>query len=190
MLPSVTEQLRAIKFRLEETIIPEIPEASEFARDQANFILATLSWILEINEHQYRYEVVENREYREGLSLLLNLAKNSSEGECLRDHAERLLASEGPEADEGLIPLASVESQNRQLKKLVAEMYKGLVEQHPDKAEGARSILKALALRQGERDRAFYRKTGYLESTTSLADILYKKKSENALSPNDLPASN
>lgn len=190
MLPSVADQLRAIKCRLEETIIPEIPEESKFARDQADFILTTLSWILEVNEHQYRYEVVENREYREGLSLLLNLAKDTSEGKCLPGHAERLLASEGPGVEEGLIPLTSLEAQNRQLRKLVAEMYRGLVDQHPDKAEEARSILKVLALRQGERDRAFYRKTGYLESATSLGDILYKQNSGNVLSPGSLRTSN
>ncbi|MCB1476720.1 MAG: hypothetical protein H6883_12130 [Rhodobiaceae bacterium] len=176
MLPSVAQQISAIKSRFEETIIPEIPEQAKFARDQAQFILVTLSWLLEVHEHQYRFEVVENHQYRSGVADLVAIAQGSAGMSDLLREVSALLASPAPKATEAMIPLSTLEGQNRSLKGFVARLYKAIPEEAPEKAEQARHVLKRLSLQQGERDRAFYRRTGYVEGPDSLGDLLYRSE--------------
>jgi hypothetical protein len=58
MVPTVTQQLRSMRRRFCDTILPALPPDAEFAREQANLMLATFDWLLDTHEHEYRYQVV------------------------------------------------------------------------------------------------------------------------------------
>jgi len=167
MIPTVSQQLQAIKRRIEETIIPELPENAKFAREQAAFIVISLDWLLDINEHQYRYEVVENMEYRQLLADMIDRSKGEIADDSIQLIRRSLLEPKPPQQD-AIIPLQTVIEQNRKLKKLAAELFTMFSKQNGSHANPARDLFARVALRQGRRELAFFSRTGYVEVGNTL----------------------
>lgn len=158
MVPTVTQQLEAMRRRFAETIIPALPQDADFAQEQAKLMLATFDWLLDTHEHQYRYVVVENNLYRR---LLAELAALGGRGlpEPLCADVRACLAEPGPAAEEASTPLPRLEDQNRRIKQLAMTMA-GALQDGAD-AGAARALVAECAHAQGKRELAFFRKTGF-----------------------------
>ena len=173
MLPSISQQIQSIKTRLEETILPEVANSSAFVQEQAALILMSLEWILDTHEHQYRYEVVENADYRKLLTDMIKLEAAGSAGADLVRSIRQVIQEPGPDAQEASIPLSAVAEQNRRLKKLAANLYREFARDHASKSNPAREMLAQVALRQGDRELAFFKRTGYTKTPDNIGTILY-----------------
>lgn len=178
MLPSITQQLRSVRDRFTETILPALPQDADFAHEQANLIAATLDWLLDTHEHEYRYEVVENVEYRRLLTELVNMDRSSAEPDMTSiDEARAALSRRGPAADEAAIPLRELAAQNKQLKDIAGRMAAAMMASDDSAAAGgARSLVSTLARRQGQREAALYRMTGFPQSKQDLGAALDREE--------------
>ena len=172
MIPTITQQLKALKIRVEESLIPELPESAKFAREQAALIVTTLDWMLDTHEHAYRYEVVENTEYRELLEAMLARNVDASVDPDLLSDARLLLQEKGPERNEAAIPLQHVLEQNRRLKKVSLGIYTALSAEGGSRANPTRDLVSAVSQRQGRREIAFFRKTGWVQTYDELGALL------------------
>jgi hypothetical protein len=169
MVPTITQQLRSMRRRFAETLLPAIPEAEEFAREQAQLMLATLDWLLDTHEHEYRYEVVENTEYRSLLTALLTLDNTDLDPDLLAE-AHDELAEGGPAASEAATPLPELADQTRRLKALVERHCTALLDSAD--ARNAASLLARTARSQGRRELAYYRATGFPQEPDELRAVL------------------
>lgn len=158
MIPTVTQQLQALYRRLAETVLPAIPADEEFAQEQGQLILATLNWLMDTHEYEYRYEVVENTEYRSLLSELVHL---DGLDEQLRAEARANLAEAGPREDEAATPLPDLADQSRRFKRLAVNAASDLLANSGAGAEAARPLVARAARIQGMRELAFFRTTGF-----------------------------
>ncbi len=172
MTPSISQQLQSMKRCLEETIIPELPKEATFAREQASFMAATLNWLLQTHEHQYRYEVVENVECRALLSRLSDVDEAGSADCELDDMIRGALLQEGPSASDAAIPLQAVVAQTRHVKQLVSRLFNVLCEKSAAHGNRARRLLGEAAISQGRRERAFFKGTGFTISDEDLGAVL------------------
>jgi hypothetical protein len=166
MLPAVPELLKALKTRMAETIVPALPADAVFAQEQAGLMLATLDWLVDVQAHQYQYELVENGDY---LALLgaLREVRGGAGGEQGADDDEE------PVASAALVDLDGLRERNRRLKARVGELYAQIgAEGGPDRAEQARRRLADVARRQERRERAFYRMTGFPVDAEDLGAVL------------------
>lgn len=169
MVPTVTQQLRSMRRRFCDTILPALPTNAEFAQEQANLMLATFDWLLDTHEHEYRYQVVENNEYRSLLTELVFLA-GAVVGEQLREGADACLAEPGPAPDEASVPLADLADQTRRLKEHAIRLGSSLL---ADSGSGeARSLLAKIASAQGDRELAYYRLTGFPRGAAEIQSTL------------------
>lgn len=172
MIPTLEQQLRAIKVRLEESILPEIPREAKFAREQASFIVTTLEWLVDTHKHAYRYEVVENAEYRTLLQQMMQRPGFSSAEAPLLDVARAALQEKGPAPDEASMPLDDVLQQNRRLKSAAMTLYTALSERCGSSDNPTRDLMAAVSMNQARREVAFFRKTGWVQPTESLGAVL------------------
>jgi hypothetical protein len=155
MVPTIAQQLASMRSTMAETIIPALPADNGFAQEQAGLMLATLDWLADVQAHAYRYEVVENADYRELLSAL------APEDEDVR----AALAAPAPPAASELVPLPEVSAQNLAMKELVGRLTAA------DPA-GSRSLLLALSEKQGAREAAWFKMTGFPKEPGDLASLL------------------
>jgi hypothetical protein len=178
MLPSIAQQLRSVRDRFAETILPVLPADAEFAHEQANLIAATLDWLLDTHEHEYRYEVVENAEYRRLLTDLMRIRSSSADQDTAStDEARSALSDRGPASDEAAIPLRELAAQNKNLKDVAGRLAAAMMASGDSVAAGSvRSLISALARRQGEREAAFYRMTGFPQDTRDLSAVLDREE--------------
>jgi hypothetical protein len=172
MIPTIAQQLQAIKVRMEETIVPELPAEAKFAREQASFIVTTLDWLLATHEHAYRYEVVENDTYRKLIASMLDRVAGSEVDAVLLADARTALQESGPSPDEAVIPLRVVLAQNRRLKQAAMALYSAQTERHGSTSNPMRDLLATVALSQGQRELSFFRKTGWVKSDDDLGAVL------------------
>lgn len=175
MNPTISQQIQAIKLRIEETIIPELKEDAIFAREQAAFIVMSLNWLMQTHSHQYRYEVVENLEYR---NLIKRLASIGVVNAALLAEINQATLSNGPLPDEAIIPLDDLAVHTRKLKQLTAELFNSLCGQSDQKAEAARKLLQEVSVRQGDREQAFFEGTGFTSSPNKLGYLLGESSSK------------
>ena len=89
MIPTVSQQLSAIRHTIAKTIIPAINPDDSFAQEQAGLVLASLDWALDVAGSEYRYELVEHGEYREVLDELLALNPSGEVGTRGREVLDR-----------------------------------------------------------------------------------------------------
>ncbi|MBM4763764.1 hypothetical protein [Bacillus sp. B15-48] len=173
MIPTITQQLKTLKLRMEETIIPALPSDAAFAHEQANLMLATLNWMLDTHEHQYRYEVVENAEYRQLLTELASFPDTLQTDISLKTTIEEILSESGPEPTEAIIPLNNIIDQNRRMKEITEEFYEQ-IRVHPNNkvANQAQTLLAKLAIRQAKLEVAFFRMTGFPKDAPELRAVL------------------
>lgn len=175
MVPTVTQQLLSLHRRLADTILPALPPDEEFAREQGRLMLATLNWLLDTHEYEYRYEVVENTDYRHLLSSLVNLGRSEVD-EHLRAEIRTILAEAGLAEDEARTPLAELADQTRQLKQLAARLASVLLS--GSDAEATQSLLGHAARVQEKRELAFYRMTGFSQEARELRSVLGRVRSD------------
>jgi hypothetical protein len=173
MIPTMAQQLQALKLRVEETILPALPADAAFAHEQANLMLATLDWMLDTHEHQYRYEVVENAEYRELLTKLVSNAGSIHTDKEIITSVHEVLSEVGPEPTEAIIPMNKIIDQNRKMKELTERLY-DVLRIHPNKevARQAQTQLAKVAERQGKLEFAFFRMTGFPKDAPELGTVL------------------
>lgn len=164
MIPTVTQQLRSMRTRLAETVVPALPDEDGFAREQALLMLATLDWLVDTHEHEYRYQVVENHEYRELVAALRPDGAESAD-------AAALLARPAPSPADVAVPLADLAEQNRLLKELVARLLaSGTAD--PTTRDGARDLVARVARGQRDRELSWYRMTGFPGARPGIAEVL------------------
>lgn len=172
MIPTIAQQLTSLKLRMEETIIPEIPQESKFAREQARFIVTTLEWLLDTHQHEYRYEVLENVEYRKLLGAVLEESTGCHVEEEHRQAGRRALAAAGPGVNEAVTPVDVIRSQNREMKALAADIYRSLSARHGAPENPARQFMEQVARSQVRRELAFFKKTGWVDTPDALGEVL------------------
>ncbi|MEV4419885.1 hypothetical protein AB0L40_07915 [Patulibacter sp. NPDC049589] len=133
MMPTVTQTLSTMRLTLEQTVLPALPADGAFVQEQVGLMMATLDWLVDVHESEYRYELTENEEYR------------------------AFFAAVGRETDAAppAGDLAALRDQTRALKRAAADLV--------GDDEPARELLLGLAERQGRREQAWFRMTGFPE---------------------------
>lgn len=173
MIPTVAQQLRSIKLRLTETIIPALPADARFAQEQAGLMVATLDWLLDTHEHQYRYEVVENVEYRRLLAELAEGDEATPTDDATLAEVRDTLSEPGPSPHDAAMALGDLADQNRRLKELTRRVFAALsAVPSAEAAQRARALLAEVANRQGERELAWFRMTGFPQAPGEIAAVL------------------
>jgi hypothetical protein len=154
MTPTVTQQLEAMKATMERVIMPALPADAKFANEGAGLVYATLNWLIDVHESEFRYELDEAADYR---GLLLALAD-------LGD-VDKALLDEKPAGADG--DLAAVRDQGRRLK---AAAVSAALEIGPS----ARGLLLDVADRQSAREQAWFRMTGFTatDKPGGIAEVL------------------
>ncbi|HVV07933.1 hypothetical protein [Amycolatopsis sp.] len=164
MIPTVTQQLEAIRRRLAETVVPELPESAEFAHEQVLLIDAALGFLIETHEHEYRYAVVEHHDYRTVLGELARLG-----GTTDRPVLDALDES-GPGETDAVIPLPELTERTRTMKVLVERLYRRL---SADGVAGANELMADLAARQVGREASWFRQAGFtLPGSAHIGSVL------------------
>ncbi|WP_250284020.1 MULTISPECIES: hypothetical protein [unclassified Frankia] len=74
MVPTISQQLRGIRSAMVKSIVPALPADDSFVQEQAGLVLATLEWVLDVQESETLYEATERDEYRELLDRLSALS--------------------------------------------------------------------------------------------------------------------
>lgn len=157
MVPSIAQQLQTLRATMADTIIPALPAEAGFAQEQAGLMLATLDWLADVQAHAYRYELTENAEYR---ALLEALAPDDEEARAA------LAAPEPPQP--GAVPAAdAVAAENATLKALAGRLFEACA---GDPA--ARALMVEQARRQGEREAAWFRMTGFPRDPSAIGEVL------------------
>lgn len=154
MVPTIAQQLASLRNTMAETIIPALPADAAFAQEQAALMLATLDWLGDVQDHAYRYEAVENADYR---TLLSALAPDDAK-------VQAALAEPAPPAARDLVALQTLSAQNVAMKDLAGR----LAESVEDSAR-VRSLLLEISMRQGAREAAWFKLTGFLKQPGDLA---------------------
>lgn len=170
MVPTITQQLEAMRHRFAQTIVPALSPAAEFAQEQAKLMLATFDWLLDTHEYEYRYVVVENNEYRRLLSDLAGALGDTGAPQRLRDEVRACLAEQGPAPQEAIAPLPQLAEQTRRFKQLAMSVAAAL--QEGAKANAVRALVADCARAQGKRELAFFRKTGFPRDAQDLRSEL------------------
>ncbi len=173
MIPTMEMQLKSLRKRLLETVMPYLPEDAVFAKEQANLMLATFDWMIDTHTYNYRYEVIENVEYR---NLVSNLAKDAEAlpGEKATVAAiQELLAEKAPRPDEGAFPMKKLIDQNIRLKRFAETLFQALTaDAGTDLAKAAKKQVGKVASLQERRERAFYRFTGFYIDSEAIEDVI------------------
>lgn len=161
MIPTVTAQLRTMRERLAETVLPALPDDAGFAREQALLMVATLDWLVDTHEHEYRYQVTKNHAYRAAVATL---------GPDDAD-AAAVLGRPAPAPEGVAIPLAEVAEQNRVLKEIVARAH-AAASRDPANRDRVGALVAGLARGQRDRELAWYRMTGFPRAVSGIGEVL------------------
>lgn len=161
MMPTVAQQLGAIRQTMNQIVIPALPTEQTFAQEQAGLISVTLDWILDVHESEYRYELVEGEDYRNLLEALLRI--EGSEGVPQSAEIQELLSE--PAAGTGATAgdLAAVRDQTRRNKALAMAFLATCGRIGEDARRAARKLVMDVAERQSRREQSWYRMTGFTQ---------------------------
>lgn len=155
MVPTVAQQLAAVRHTIAKTIVPALDPDAGFAQEQAGLILATLDWVLDVQASEHRYELVEHADARELLSALVALGPSGVD-----DAPAALEESADVPAD-----LAGIRAQTLRLKRLSEEAFETLTATSGTPgSDAALRLLSAQARRQLVRENAWFRMTGFPQS--------------------------
>ncbi|WP_037140333.1 hypothetical protein [Rhodococcoides fascians] len=170
MIPTVTQQLQALRRRVSETLMPALPETAKFANEQAKLVVSTIDFLIDTHEHEYRYEVLENIEYRQ---LVASLTAHKADAS-----AEEILGERGPAPSDAAIKLERIVDQNRRLKDTARRLdAEASVNPESDSAVQANSLVAELAQRQVARELSWYRLSGFPDSPGEIGATLYPANS-------------
>ncbi|MDT7551942.1 MAG: hypothetical protein QOI16_478 [Pseudonocardiales bacterium] len=166
MIPSVTQQLEAIKRTLVASVAPELPAEAAFARQQVLLIGAALDFLIECHAHEYRYAVVENVEYR---TLLNELAGRAA---VPRIDATDTLAEEGPAPGDAQLQLRTITEQTRRMKVLCEQLYADVAADAGGDLPAVLDLQARTAERQVEREASWYRLAGFTMDAPPIEALL------------------
>lgn len=154
MTPTVTQQLQSMQTVMERVIMPTLPADAKFAGEQAGMIWATLGWLIDVHESEFRYELDEAADYRTLLRALADLGS-----------VDKAVLDEAPAGADG--ELAAVRAQCRRLK--TACVTAGL-----EIGPSARALLLDVADKQSAREQAWFRMTGFTttDKPGGIAEVL------------------
>lgn len=151
MIPTVAQQISAVRNTIGKSVLPALDPNDSFAAEQAGLVLACLDWVLDVQAFEYPYELAEYADYRHTLMALMELDPEYAD-EC------RALLDET--ASPATNPL-ELRQQVRNVKELVARRYGNLADADGPRAESAHRIMAEVAARQTERELAWCRMTGF-----------------------------
>ncbi|KAA9160565.1 hypothetical protein FPZ12_017205 [Amycolatopsis acidicola] len=166
----MTQQLEAIRRRLTETVVPELPESAKFAREQVLLIDAALASVIECQEHEYRYAVLEHQDYRELLGELTRLT-----GTPDRD-VLAVLDEAGPDTAAGAVPLTAITARTRRMKVLAERLHGELTSQATEQGSRAFGLMARLAARQVAREASWFRLAGFTKDSASIGQLLEESR--------------
>jgi hypothetical protein len=155
VVPSVNQQLAAVRQTIAKTIVPALDPAETFAAEQAGLVLASLDWAMDVVESEYRYEVVEHADQQALLASLVELGAP----------ADGAAAEADPPLD-----LPALRAATRETKAAVERAFAALHDTAA--AEKARVLVAATARRQTARELAWARMTGFPGAQPAVADVL------------------
>jgi hypothetical protein len=160
MNPTVTQQLEAMKTTMERIVMPALPPDAKFANEGAGLVWATLGWLIDVHESEFRYELDEAADYRGLLRALADLG-----GGVLGGGADQTLLDEPAAGGDG--DLGALRAQGRRLKAACVDA--GLALGGP-----ARGLLLDVADRQSAREQAWFRMTGFTSTDKpgGIAEVL------------------
>lgn len=165
VVPSVNQQLAAIRHTIAKTIVPALDPAETFAAEQAGLVLASLDWAMDVVESEYRYEVVEHADQRALLASLRELGASGGAGDA---------APPGPAPDDVPPDLPALRVRTRELKAAVARAFAAVAD--TGDAEKARALVAAAARRQTARELAWSRMTGFPGQQPAVAEVLARQQ--------------
>ncbi|GAC84612.1 hypothetical protein GP2_024_00390 [Gordonia paraffinivorans NBRC 108238] len=148
MIPTVGQQLFAVRNTVAKVVLPAIDPADGFATEQAGLVLACVDWVMDVQASEFRYELLEHGASRDTLRALLELAADPGAQELLDETA--------------ITPpdLVGIRDQVGQLKAAVVRRFEALCEQ-PELRTPARRILTGAARAQAARELSWCRMTGF-----------------------------
>ncbi|MCU1691585.1 MAG: hypothetical protein JWM64_676 [Frankiales bacterium] len=154
MTPTVTQQLEAMRTTMERVVLPALPADAKFALEGAALVHATLNWLVDVHESEFRYELDEAADYRRLLGQLAELGA-----------VDAALLAEAPAGADG--DLGAVRAQSRRLKEAA-------VTAALDVGGAARGLLLDVADRQSAREQAWFRMTGFTSTDKAggIAEVL------------------
>lgn len=164
MVPTVSQQLAAIRHTIAKTIMPAIDPGASFAQEQAGLVLASLDWALDVVESEHRYELVEQAEYRELLGALLAL----DDTVVTPDARQAIESTLTPAPD-----LATIRAANVELKRQVERAFRALTAGgNSGRTQDARRLVTGVARSQAKRESAWARMTGFTTPDGAIAEVL------------------
>jgi hypothetical protein len=164
MVPTVAQQLHAIRHTIAKVIAPAIDPDESFAAEQAGLVLASLDWVMDVVDHEQRYEQLEHHEQRELLEGLLALAPSAGAGDA---RAALAAAAEIPD------DLPALRAQTVELKRCVEVAFDALTATADTPAhEAARRLVTAASRRQIAREQAWTRMTGFSGEVADVGAVL------------------
>lgn len=168
MIPTVAQQVGAVRTTIAKTLLPALDPNDAFAAEQGALALACLDWVLDVQASEVFYEVAEHSDYRRALIRLQDLAPAEA-GESAR----KLVDTTGVVPDN----LDDLREQVRSLKDSVSQMLAVCTESGADLAEAAQCIVTGVATRQTARELSWCRMTGFPEGQPpNIGEILAKQK--------------
>lgn len=167
VVPSVSQQLSAIRQTIAKTILPALPPEAGFAQEQAGLVLASLDWAMDVVESEHRYQVVEHADHRRLLEGLLALgpADGADEARAALD-----ATAGGPPDD-----LAALRAHTVAVKRCVERAFTSLTTEPGGSGTvpAARRLVTEVARRQADRELAWARMTGFPKAVKgSIAEVL------------------
>ena len=168
VVPSVAQQLAAVRHTIAKTIVPALAADADFEREQAGLVLASLDWAMDVVDSEYRYERVEHEDYR---ALLDALLEADPDGRAPELRAVQNAAGAPP----GDLP--GLRAQTRALKLAADATLTSLGARDEAAAATARALISEVARRQTERELAWARMTGFPKHARAVADVLAEQAS-------------
>jgi hypothetical protein len=166
VVPSVGQQLAAVRHTIAKTIMPALAADADFEREQAGLVLASLDWAMDVVDSEHRYERVEHEDYR---ALLAALLEADPDGGIPESRAV-LDAAAAPPDD-----LPGLRVQTRALKLAADATLTSLGGRDEAAAASARVLISDIARRQTERELAWARMTGFPKNAEAVADVLARQ---------------
>lgn len=151
MVPTIAQQLRGVRAAIAKALVPALPADDVFAQEQAGIVLATLDWALDVQEAETLYEATERAEYRELLAALAALPSVPV--------TEAHVVAATPDA---LADLLAIRAETQALKRAADARFSVVAaDGSAEDRTAARELLAAAARRQGAREQAWFRMTGF-----------------------------
>jgi hypothetical protein len=175
MIPSVAQQLQAVRRTMASTVLPAIDPAQTFAAEQAGLILATLDRVLDVQSSEYRYDVVEHADASALVAGLEALGGSDASG---ASDAGAAGSAGSAGRDDAVVPddLDELRAATVAAKQRAEARFRALLD--TEDADAARALMARAARRTTERELAASRMTGFPRAVGSIAEVLSRQSAE------------